>query len=327
MPCKVSGILFGPTGSGKTVQFGELAVDVFIKSGGTFDEAGNPVGGKRSRLYSADGGGWASIQHIVDAGIIEVVDLRPFTDSSVWEAWDRATKGYRRVGSAWVGPDIANLNGGCLFYEGATTVGDLMLKDMREGNAKGDRVIKGRGQDVAIRQGEYVYMPTNETMYGYAQSRLLDLILQSQSIAGQYDHVWWSALAYRATDNDDNALILGPQAAGKKLAGELPAKVAYTFRLQDLPADPNFGREEPEHRLYLDAYKDDLSPGVTKVVGNSRLPLDVIKEVLPEGGFISPASLPGAIALIESAGEAARKNLIARVRKTYRDGGAKEARG
>lgn len=324
MPCKESIMLFGPTGSGKTVQFGELALDLFMKSGGGMDESGKLAGGNRSRLYTADGGGWSSIQHLVDIGIVEVEDLRPFSDSSLWEAWDKATRGCKREGDKWSGPNINGI--GMVGYEGATTVGDLMLKDMRDGNAKGDRVIKGRGQDVAIKQGEYTYMPTNETMYGYAQSRLLDLILQSQSIPGVYDYTFWSALAYKSVDQDDNSMILGPQAAGKKLASELPAKVTYTFRLQDLPADPTFGRDKPEHRLYLDAYKDDLSPGVSKVVGNSRIPLEVLEKVLPEGGFISPASLPKALELVHSAGEEARKLVVAKLRESYRKGGVKEAR-
>lgn len=324
MPCKESIMLFGPTGSGKTVQFGELALDEFMNSGGNIDDQGRAVGGLKSRLYTADGGGWSSIQHLVDLGIVDIVDMRPFSDKTVWEAWDRATKGCRYLGNKWSDPDIAGIS--MVGYEGATTVGDLFLKDMREGNAKGDRVIKGRGQDVAIRQGEFTYMPTNETMYGYAQSRLLDLIVQSQSIAGSYNYAFWSALAYRANDQDDNSLILGPQAAGKKLASEIPAKVTYTFRLQDLPADPMFDRPKPEHRLYLDAYKDDQSPGVTKVVGNSRIPLEVMEQVMPKGGYIAPASLPEALRLVHSAGEEARKLVVAKIRESYRKGGVKEAR-
>ena len=52
-------VLYGPTGSRKTSQIGEFAKYIYEKTG------------KITRLVSCDGGGWAPIQDLINAGIIE----------------------------------------------------------------------------------------------------------------------------------------------------------------------------------------------------------------------------------------------------------------
>jgi len=63
MPVKLQICLYGPSSTGKTTAFGTLAKLIY-------DETGKP-----SRLYSADGGGWGTIQHLVDAGIVAALDI------------------------------------------------------------------------------------------------------------------------------------------------------------------------------------------------------------------------------------------------------------
>src|SRR5690242_2101013 len=52
-------VLYGPTGSRKTSQIGEFAKYIYEKTG------------KPTRLFSADGGGWAPIQDLINAGVID----------------------------------------------------------------------------------------------------------------------------------------------------------------------------------------------------------------------------------------------------------------
>src|SRR6266566_2598144 len=52
-------VLYGPTGSRKTSQIGEFAKYIYEKTG------------KITRLVSTDGGGWAPIQDLINAGVID----------------------------------------------------------------------------------------------------------------------------------------------------------------------------------------------------------------------------------------------------------------
>src|SRR5262249_60698279 len=56
-------LIYGATGTGKTREIGALALDVWKRYG------------KKTRLISADGGGWGTIQDYVDAGLIAPINI------------------------------------------------------------------------------------------------------------------------------------------------------------------------------------------------------------------------------------------------------------
>ena len=81
MPVRLNICLFGPTHCGKTSLLGTLAQSLYEQRG------------LKTRLYSGDGGGWAPMQHLVDADIVDAWDLSehiyPFetVNNAVRGAW------------------------------------------------------------------------------------------------------------------------------------------------------------------------------------------------------------------------------------------------
>jgi hypothetical protein len=116
----------------------------------------------------------------------------------------------------------------------------------------------------------------------------------------------WTALARRATDNDTNAPILGPQIVGKALTSEAPRWFAYTFRTMATPPDA-ITRKAGTHTLFFDDHTDITMPGA-KGLGNSRAPLDAVR-IEP----ITPASIVKALAALKEASEGAEGKIRARL--------------
>lgn len=115
--CEESILLYGDSGDGKTALIGEFAEDLFIKTGG-----------KKTRLYAGDPGGFRTIQPYVNLGIIDVVDLRgrPYP----WEWLDAISKGKVPDNAGrWILDRDRNANIGAWAFEGATAFGDTLLQD------------------------------------------------------------------------------------------------------------------------------------------------------------------------------------------------------
>lgn len=63
MPVRLASLIYSRTHSGKTSLLGTFARWLWVKQG------------LKTRLYGADGGGWAPMQDLVDAGIVDAWDL------------------------------------------------------------------------------------------------------------------------------------------------------------------------------------------------------------------------------------------------------------
>lgn len=268
-------LLFGDTGDGKTVQFGQLALSGYLMEQ------------RRSRLYTWDEGGYRSIAPLVRKGIIDVVDCRHLNDP--FDYMDKVAQGLvLSPAGAWaVDPGVADLY--VIGFEGLTEGGDILMRKMADMSARGIN-IGGAGafnfQDGTLKVGS-----NNMSHYGQAQGHLSGVVKKSFRIPGQ-GYVVWSAAARRGTDQDNNSSVLGPQVVGKALTSEVPRWFVYTFHLLSIPEDP-LTRKKGEHRLYFRDHYDPTIPGA-KVLGNDRLPLGV---TLPE--YLAPADLPKALSMIE----------------------------
>lgn len=286
--CKTSILLYGDSGSGKTVQSAHLAEWVYATTG------------KKARLYSADGGGWLSIQPHVDLGIVEAIDLtdvpRPF------EWFNKIVLGMvPGKDGQWVPGVTPDL--GVVIFEGLTGIADLLMQDLADQAAKGINI--GGQANVNFRQGDVTIGGNNQAHYGLVQSRLASSVMQSQRLP--VDYVVWTALARRGQDQDNLTTILGPQAAGKALTSEIPRWFQLSLVLADVPANPVL-KQPAEHRIYLRDHIDALS-GNAKMLGNDRTPLD--STPLPE--YIAPADLVKVLGLLESARAEAKIKVQARL--------------
>lgn len=265
------------TGDGKTALVGELA------------EFEWRTQQKVTRVYNGDPGGWATIQPYVDLGIVDMIDCigRP----NPWEVMDAIAKGkVPALGGKWIVDPERNARTGIYAYEGFTGFGDILMQDLAKKAAQGVN-IGGQAPAVKFKDGEVSVAGNAPAHYGNAQVQLT--MAAQESFHLEADYVVWTALARRASDNDTNATILGPQIVGKALTSEAPRWFVYTFRVQATPPDPVM-KTAGKHVLYHEDHTDITMPGA-KGLGNSRRPLDA-----PSLGPIEPASLVTALSMIAS---------------------------
>lgn len=268
-------LLYGDSGDGKTAQVGSLAEYVF-----------STLGRKKTRLYCADPGGWATIEPYVSLGIIEPIDC---TNLPPWEMLAAITQGKIQQGGKWVTslpPDL-----GMIAYEGYTGLADLLMQSLAK-DAANNKNIGGQAPAVRFSQGDANFASNSPAHYGIVQGQLTTCSQESMRLP--VDYVVWTATARRAADNDTTATILGPQIVGKALTSEVPRWFNYTFRLMAIPPD-ELTKRPGSHRLYFSDHTDMTLQGA-KGLGNDRLPLDA--EGLP--AYIEPASVVKALELIRA---------------------------
>lgn len=300
---KASFQIFGDSGDGKTALIGEFAKWVFKESGGKIDPATRkPVGGKRTRIYSADSGGWQTVQPLVDLGIIEVVPMLLMPNAFAWI--DKVAKGMvpekKIVNGKEIITWVQRLDGiGCIAHEGITAYSDCLMHNMADKAAAGVNI----GGDGAFNfaDGDRIIGSNNRGHYMQAQTTVARAVATSQWMLPPDLYVIWTAMARRGEDENTSS-VLGPQAAGKALTHDLPRWFVYTMRVSAEPQEDG----TVKHRLYLDDHKDKMLKGA-KGLGNSRIPLDA-KVKLPS--VIEPASLVKAYELIKQATSSATESLI-----------------
>ena len=115
-------LLYGRTGSGKSTQIGRLAEEVYVKTG------------KTSRLYSADRGGYDTIQPYIDLSVLEV---EPLGDSDPWIWLNRVVRGQVKRNGKWVLDKAANAKVGMMAFESAHAIAKLLKLDMERKAAFG----------------------------------------------------------------------------------------------------------------------------------------------------------------------------------------------
>lgn len=269
---RFSVLLYGDSGDGKTTQIGVLA-EWLMKEHQL-----------RTRLYNADGGGWPSIQPLVDAGLIEVIQCHRRTKPWVWV--DAASKGkvLAADGETWVLDEQRNALFGLYAFDGLTGFGEALMANMRDVNEP----AVGGGLGMIVKQGDLTWGTNTQAHYGLAQGALVDAVGHSQSLPGIS---LWTAMAKRAGDADTLATVLGPQMPGKALTSDSPRWFQYTFRINHLTE-----QGKSMHRLYWDDYNDPTAPGA-KCLGNSRLPLGITLDK----NYVEPANIAEAIRLIDEA--------------------------
>lgn len=281
-------LLFGPTGSGKTAQIGELAEYYFSKER------------KRTRLYSADRGGWETIKPYVELGVIEAIPM--FGDPWVWI--DNVVKGNKYVNGKWVpgiDPDIA-----MYAFEGMTSMADAVMSWMAEASGRGVNIGGGGSFSFKVKDEDSKSTlsigSNNMAHYSVAQQQVFEKSSQSQYLPGT---VLWTAGDRRGED-DANGGVIGPQIAGKALTGEAPRWFKYTWRLgvEVVPGSP------ASHVLYTDRHME-MNGKMAQGIANSRVPLSGSSVEIPDK--LVPASLVQILTLLESRQKSATEDIRARL--------------
>lgn len=299
VPHKIAGLpsnnvtilLFGPTGSGKTAQIGEVAEYLFKNY--------NLI----TRLYSCDPGGWLTVAPYIELGIIELV---PYFGDSPWHWIDAAVQGKKLVDGKFV-PGI-DPKVGLYAYEGMTSMADKAMLWMSGQAGVGVNIGGGGAFSFTAKSSDkdnkdIKIGSNNQAHYSVAQQQVYDKSAQSQLLPGI---VLWTAGDRRGED-DVSGGVVGPQVAGKALTGEVPRWFNLTFRIG---TEAQIG-QPTKHVLYTDSHVE-MNAKMAKGISNSRIPLaggETVK--IPDR--IEPASVIKIIEMLnlrqQSATDAIRKRL------------------
>lgn len=256
--------LYGDTDTGKTTQLGQYMKWLYMTTG------------QRSRFNFIDKGSFASIEALVEVGIIEVNIYDPATDPWIWI--DDAVNG---VGLAddigFVGIDGAS---GC-----CEELMNWITHDPRQfGQQKTQRFTVASGARTLT------VGANNEAHYGLVQNFMRDKLFKSAQLLAKGRDVGWTFGLWRGEGQDGSAR-LGPLLAGKALTPVIPKWFTYFFPLVTVPT---VAGEAPRHLLYT-AEQPEFG-GTGMCFANARYPLEAST---PLPAIIEPASLVRAVELIE----------------------------
>ncbi len=274
-------LVYGPSGVGKTTQIEEFATLVY------------KLTGKATRLISRSGGGWQSIQPIVDSGILIPFDLTTVQEkrvglfrllcSGLWPSDLEDPLNTMQLPKDQDGWDDI----GALAFESLTEIPTWIAEDVVEAT-QGQK--KYGASDVQVTQtvGDDTHKFTGMAAgdYGFVQQMMQNWVPASLGIRGR--SVMWTALESTATDDDGlagarRAKVAGPEIIGNKLTPRVPAWFNHVLHLT---MEPTGGPRTPlERRLYFERHQD--AAGLTCVAKNTA------SRILPIAKIIGKSYLAG----------------------------------
>jgi energy-coupling factor transporter ATP-binding protein EcfA2 len=291
---RITLLLTGITGSGKTTQIGQLAKRLWEEKQ------------LKTRLYSCDFGGADSIP---DAPFIQVESLPANYDPFVWS--QRVVQGYVLRDGKWT-RDVTGI--GLWAFDSATQLGQRMGQTVRESHAqygsakdeegkkkpKGSKVGIGASAFVTtLGDGEETFniASLDKSHFGIVQNRLEDLIKTSQNLPGHL--VWTAGLRRLDADDDLKVPLAGPDLFGRALILQAPSWFKYTFPIMRNILPDGL----PEHVLYI-VSQPDQTVGGALVLANARIPMEG-KDSAPVTPIVAPASVVVAFEMLAKRQQAA----------------------
>jgi len=242
-------LCYGATKSGKTREIGAMSLYIY------------QTYGKTTRLISADGGGWESVQDYVDAGIIEPINI---SDAATpLTLLHRLARGDWEVEGKWLPRDHKDQqfsNVGMYAIEGFYSICQLLMGDQIEKGRKIAEDVVGKFAEKDADTGEqFTFGNASRAHYGFVQQRLLQLIREFQGLcAVGVNQILFTSLESSGEDEFTNAKILGPASAGKALTQILPQRVGDLIHLE-IVAKPAAKEGQPptqEYRAYFQPHID-----------------------------------------------------------------------
>lgn len=224
-------VLYGPTGTRKTSQIGEFAKYIYKTTG------------KQTRMISADGGGWAPVQDLINAGIIEAwritdeENLLSAIRSCGAGAWPKLMKNGIRVSGPVAIPQNkhkALKDVGAYAVEGWASIASGVM---------GDSVDKGRkiNEDIVSKFsergdfGEFSFGAPSRGHYGFAQRFILDMIKGFTGLP--VDRTLFTSLEGKGEDKISKQTVYGPATAGGAITASIPQYVGDCLHFEDFYVD------------------------------------------------------------------------------------------
>lgn len=267
--CRESICVYGGSGVGKTHQVGDLGDWV----------ARNMK--KQTRLVSASGGGWTTIQPLVDLGVVVPTYIRnrrfPF------QAMERFSKGWwPEDPSDPMSPLIPPEKQkdwdmvGAVAYDGLSEMCEWLMSTSVQREAKGE--IKISTESLAARFSDGDVKANDASSYGtpgkahylVVQNHATDCVTWSKGIPDRY--ILWTMLELRASDDVTKMPIYGPQVIGRAKTSDAAAWFEDTINLSMVRVGQS---GMTKHRMWLTRHYDgdDPVPYLAKVRATAAAPL------------------------------------------------------
>lgn len=244
-----SGVIYGSTGTYKTTAIAHLARYIADTTG------------KRTLLFSADGGGWEPCAEEVAAGMI--LPYRCDTSTIPLPIVRKISQGYWPVNPEE--PDISRVNFvpvnwddvGAVAVEGFTSLGDMLMRHVADKNIKtGEEGTSKFLQPIRV-NGEItqeVFAGNSKGHYNFVQRQLHGMTLNFTSLPAKY--VLFTGHEKRAED-DDRSTIYGVSVPGKAITPLIPTWVGDCIHAQDY-AVPRKVKVPPPGRTMAECKPADL---------------------------------------------------------------------
>jgi len=239
-------VLYGPTGSRKTSQIGEFAKYIYEKTG------------KPTRLVSADGGGWAPIQDLINAGVIDA--WRVSDEPNVYTAIMAASKGawptglvngLRPQGKPVMMPSLADRpkalkNVGAYAVEGWFSIASAVMRMLvQEGRKINEDVVSKFTVNDDF--GEHNFGAPSRGHFGFVQNYILDIIRNFSSLP--VERVLYTSLEGKGEDKLTKGLQYGPAVAGNAITAAIPQYVGDCLHFEDFTEEKGADPNNPKQKL------------------------------------------------------------------------------
>ncbi len=271
--CLSSTLLYGESGSTKTSQIASLAKWIKLRTG------------KRTRLYTSEPGGVGTIQHYIDAGIIDVWDIsnRP----NAFETLDFAARGYwpDSTGKLVAPTDETWKEFGLFAHDSMSGNGEMLLEELRVKGAANE-IVGAEKAPQQFTSGTLRVAGSNQTHYGIVQGRVRKAINDSQRLPV---HVLWTARELKVDVTDELTgkvkEVYGPLLAGQAMTASIPAWFGNCIHLnviREKALDPATKKEAD--KLVRKAYFVNHYVGDNKAayLAKLRIPPELVSEMPTE---------------------------------------------
>lgn len=243
-------LIYGATNTTKTSQLGWAAEWIRSRFG------------KRSRLVSADPGGWETIQSLVDDGTIDAFALIQHR-TNVYETMEKLCLGWwpqdvRDPQSKLVAPAQNGLKDvGGMFFEGLTSWCDIMMRtnvtDLKNINVPRSAAEK----ENLLVSGDFVHRYSSQTDYGSIQDIIAEFVRDSAMLPVL--KCIWTALELKSEDKKTNLVTYGPNIIGQKATANCGPWFGAMLHMDFLPGiveitDPT----NPQAKLRIEKLKPFL---------------------------------------------------------------------
>lgn len=219
-----SGIIYGATGSYKTTAIAHLARWIAETTG------------KKTLLFSSDGGGWTPCQEEVEAGMI--LPYKCDSNTIPLPIVRKISQGYWPENPEE--PDVSQLNFipvdwnevGGIAVEGITSLGSMLMRHAADKNLKTGEEGTSKFSQSIIVNGQLTsetFAGNSKGHYGFVQGQLYSLVTNFTSLPVSY--VLFTA--HEKKYSEDGTLQYGIAAPGKAITPYIPTWVGDCIHAQD----------------------------------------------------------------------------------------------